>query len=53
MDDGDVLRHIATLVERNELVANVQRGLVRPCPVPRTQQLRDRTQIGRGYQLLG
>ena len=66
MDHGDVLRllHILSPVltpflrpisfglQRNKLVSYVQCDLVRPCPVPRTELLRDLREVGRDHELL-
>ena len=53
MDDRNIPRLISLLpLERNPLIAHIQRNLLRPRPVPRPEFLWDRCQIGSEHPLL-
>ena len=53
MDNSNVPRLISPLLlERNPLIAHIQRNLVRPSPVPRTESFWNRRQIGGEHPLL-
>ena len=46
------LRTISFGLQRDKLVSDVQRDLVRPCRVPRTELLRDLREVGGDHELL-